>query len=298
MTAGRKQNSILGPKVRDEDQVFDTSTRNNGSNAPSLRAAVPKRLARQTDEIVSLAIRPPDIEDAASSAQGRVPRVRLRFSHSMGLQAAVSALLSPLCCFSAMVSAMLSLVVFTYVCGAAGCGHGLETIGNGLRSFTNGNPSTPPPPPPLAPPPPPDAPPPPSPAPAAPPYPPPSFPPLPPSMPPPLPGIQIVDTLNARFRNGSPNSNLSASGVLFHSFDRVDGDDERDDLWIPCKMTGYWCSGYEVASTSLVNHNLPHLFKDYGAGLLLSPAALEPISSSIRCAFAYDGNSPCFGLLP
>lgn len=130
------------------------------------------------------------------------------------------------------------------------------------------------------------------------PVPPPPRPPSPLVPPPPLspepsmpPGASAVAVLNARWFNGFASNNLSEAGLLLHTFDKVDGDDVRDDVWLPCSDTGYWCAGYEVSSASLINHRLPHWFNEDWAGVVLSPTALSPLSESIRCAFAYDAGT-------
>ena len=110
-------------------------------------------------------------------------------------------------------------------------------------------------------------------------------------MPPPGPAGRVVERLNLRFNKGFASNNLSEAGVLWHTFDNVDGESVRENLWLPCSETGYWCNGYEVASASLINRRLPHFFNEDGAGLILNPTALSPLSSSLRCAFAYDAGS-------
>lgn len=105
------------------------------------------------------------------------------------------------------------------------------------------------------------------------------------------PGASVVAALNARWANGFASNNLSQAGILLHTFDNVDGDNVRNNVWLPCSDTGYWCSGYEVSSASLVNRRLPHWFNMDWAGVILSPTALSPLSDSIRCSFAYDAGT-------
>jgi hypothetical protein len=116
--------------------------------------------------------------------------------------------------------------------------------------------------------------------------------PSPPSTPPAAPSrSDIVRRINLRFKNGAPSSELAAVGVLFHTFDAVEGARERDDLWTPCPRN-MWCHAYgEHFSASLLNHDLPHFFNEKMSGFILSPYALEPASTSVRCAYAYDAGT-------
>ena len=102
-------------------------------------------------------------------------------------------------------------------------------------------------------------------------------------------GASIVASINSRWATGFASNNLSQAGLLIHTFDNVDGDSVRDNLWLPCQETLFWCRGYEVASASIVNKDLPHYFNEDGAGIIFSASAISP--SSIRCAFAYDAGT-------
>lgn len=129
--------------------------------------------------------------------------------------------------------------------------------------------------------------------------------PSPPPPPRPSPLALVVAAMNTRYETGSPDrmqdkDDLSPAGVLVHTFDAIDGiaERDRDDLWNPCPPS-MQCSRYEHVSASVVSRRLPHYFNEGMPGLIISSAALQPASSSIRCAFAYDagtmGWKPCPG---
>ena len=121
-------------------------------------------------------------------------------------------------------------------------------------------------------------------------------PPLPPRSPPDAHEVATgvaahVLAMNSRFANGIPSNDLQQAGCLVHAFDAVDGQDTRHDLWNPCPHS-MWCGRYDRLSASLINAKLRWYFSmDKAAGFVLSPAALSPPASTIRCAFAYDAGT-------
>ena len=117
---------------------------------------------------------------------------------------------------------------------------------------------------------------------------PPMYPPNPPFSPPWT--SSTIEAINYRFNAGVPSNDIEAAGVLVHTFDAVDGMDQRNDLWQPCPGT-MWCGSYDHLSASLINRRLPHFFDEAMGGLVLSPAALRPLNASLRCAFAYDAGT-------
>jgi len=107
----------------------------------------------------------------------------------------------------------------------------------------------------------------------------------------------LVASMNSRYNRGEPTNDLEQL-VLMHTFDDVDGMNERDDLWRPCPSS-MWCHRYDQMSATVVSRRLPHYFNQHMGGLILSPTAMQPLSSSVRCAFAYDagtmGSNGCPG---
>ena len=171
-------------------------------------------------------------------------------------------------------------------------------------------PSSPPFPPPLPPPPlqPPPAPPPSPPPPASPmpsPPPPTPLPPFPRTPPPQPPPLSIVDSLNARFRNGNninPTS-LSSAGIYVHQFDFMDDSNPEGKPWLPGQgemydeANGRCCiSTYDKGdriSATLINGAMT---PEYGGNIPifsfgLGGVVLSPEHNSLFCSYAYDSAS-------
>ena len=119
----------------------------------------------------------------------------------------------------------------------------------------------------------------------------------PPANPPPQDIFTRLNQLNSRFEAGKPSSDLSTAGVWLHTFDALD--DGRDDVWNPCPNNA-WCGMYNDRwSVSVVNARNPYFFRGSGkepgnqpnGGFVLEPRALEPVHSSIPCAWAIDGGT-------
>ena len=93
----------------------------------------------------------------------------------------------------------------------------------------------------------------------------------------------MVANLNHRFAHYRISDNITEAGVLLHTFDHVDRHGGRTDVWMP----GYWWR----FSCSLVNHKLPNFFDQAMGGFVVSSEALQPWTSSINCAYAFDAGT-------
>ena len=117
-----------------------------------------------------------------------------------------------------------------------------------------------------------------------------------PAAPPsPLTKQDFVADLNARFDAGQPSNDLSAAGVLLHTFDALD--EGRDDVWNPCPNDA-WCGPYNDRwSVSLVNRRSPHFFRGSGkepgnqpnGGFVINSAVIG--MHAVSCAWAIDGGT-------
>ena len=125
-------------------------------------------------------------------------------------------------------------------------------------------------------------PPPPSPRSPSPPPPPPPLPAPPPPPPPPEPASDVVQRLNARFRQGAPSNELAAAGVLMRCAEGMAG--RHTPAWEPCAADEF-CYSPSLAA-SLVNTRMPHLWSSTFEGFVVAPAAVV-----MRCAFHGDGAS-------
>ena len=93
----------------------------------------------------------------------------------------------------------------------------------------------------------------------------------------------LLRALNAAFENGTPSNELALTGVMLHQFD---GTTDYDAPWMPCP-TSQWCHDVgDRLSVSIVSKRLPFLYKDGGAGMILSPSATH-----VRCSYFADGGT-------
>lgn len=92
-----------------------------------------------------------------------------------------------------------------------------------------------------------------------------------------------MQALNERYQQGRPSADLSEAGILVHQFDDTESGDEP---WLPCPPTR-WCADIgDRVSASLISAKLPFLFKEGGAGMILTPQKAE-----IRCSYFADGGT-------
>ena len=116
----------------------------------------------------------------------------------------------------------------------------------------------------------------------SPPPPPPPLPAPPPPPPPPEPASDVVQRLNARFRQGAPNNGLAAAAVLMRCAEGMAG--RHTPAWEPCAADEF-CHSPSLAA-SLVNTRMLHLWSSTFEGFVVAPAAVV-----MRCAFHGDGAS-------
>ena len=107
-----------------------------------------------------------------------------------------------------------------------------------------------------------------------------------PLWPPPWPpGVEadIVQSLNTRYKQGTASGDLVQAGILVHQFDDTEGGEAP---WLPCPPTR-WCADIgDRVSASLISAKLPYLFKEGGAGMILTPSKAE-----VRCSYFADGGT-------
>lgn len=86
-----------------------------------------------------------------------------------------------------------------------------------------------------------------------------------------------------RYEQGHASADLSVAGVLVHQFDDTE---DGDKPWLPCPPNR-WCRDIaDRISASLISRKLPYLFKEGGAGMILTPA-----TAKIRCSYFADGGT-------
>ena len=101
----------------------------------------------------------------------------------------------------------------------------------------------------------------------------------------------MVDALNARFRDGVPNSDPNLAGVLLHQFD---GQEDYDQGWRPCHQhsTNRWCATYaDRFASSIINRQAPYVFNDHG-GMIFNTIPDDGVAlNRILCAYNADAGS-------
>ena len=104
---------------------------------------------------------------------------------------------------------------------------------------------------------------------------------------------EITAHLNRVWTHGAPSRDLSRAGVLVHTFDNTESQNEP---WLPCPASD-WCGKYDGRmSGSIINRRQPNVFTaSVSAGLIFSP------SIGIHCSYPFDGgtmNKFCGGNSP
>jgi hypothetical protein len=69
----------------------------------------------------------------------------------------------------------------------------------------------------------------------------------------------LVQSLNARFRDGAPNNDLVAAGVLMRIFEGMAG--RHSFAWEPCADDEFCARSSDRLASSIVNARMPHLYR-------------------------------------
>ena len=103
--------------------------------------------------------------------------------------------------------------------------------------------------------------------------------------------VDVVSTLNARFRAGTPSDDPASAGVVVHRLD------DRD-AHLATTQLGFWhrntTAKGQIVSCSIMNaqlpflsvgHNVPHASRPISPGFVLRPSAVK---RALLCSYPYD----------